>query len=303
MPSLLHDADHVPLTEGENPRTRELDALSTLDLVRVLDAENRSIPPAVEAAAPQIARAIDAIAQRLRTGGRLHYFGAGTSGRLAVVDAAECPPTFGTPPDLVQAHIAGGDAALRRAVEGAEDDREAGERQAHEAVSSADAVVGISASGSAPYVVGALAAARARGALTIAVQCVEGGALAAQAEIVIAAIVGPEAIAGSTRLKAGTAQKLILNALSTGTMVRLGKVYGNLMVDVQATNAKLRARAVRLVCTLAHCDEATAHAALERSGWNVKVAVVALRRGVDDASARVLLDESGGSLRVLLEER
>ncbi|TAM72657.1 N-acetylmuramic acid 6-phosphate etherase [bacterium] len=303
MPWPLHDAEHLPPTESENPRTSGLDALSTLELVRALDIENRSVLPAVEAIAPQVARAVDGIVERLRKGGCLHYFGAGTSGRLAMLDAAECPPTFGTPPELVQAHIAGGLEALRRAVEGAEDDRDAGAREARESVSADDAVVGVSAGGGAPYVVGALAAARARGALTVAVQCVEGGALMAHAEIVIAAVVGPEAIAGSTRMKAGSAQKLILNALSTASMVRLGKTYGNLMVDVRATNAKLRARAVRLVRTLARCDEASARAALEHSGWEVKVAVVALRRGVDDASARILLAESGGALRSLLEER
>ena len=303
MPSPLHDAEHLPPTERENPRTSGLDALSTLELVHALDIENRAVLPAVEAAAPQVARAVDGIVERLRKGGHLHYFGAGTSGRLAMLDAAECPPTFGTLPELVQGHIAGGREALYRAVEGAEDDRGAGEREARETVDAGDAVVGVSAGGGAPYVVGALEAARARGALTIAVQCVDGGALAAHAEIVIAAVVGPEAIAGSTRMKAGSAQKLILNALSTASMVRLGKVYGNLMVDVRASNAKLRARAVRLVRVLARCDEASARAALEHSGWEVKVAVVALRRGVDDASARVLLAESGGSLRSLLEER
>ncbi|HVA36873.1 MAG TPA: N-acetylmuramic acid 6-phosphate etherase [Candidatus Dormibacteraeota bacterium] len=295
-------ADDLPLTERQNPRTGALDELATLDLVRLLDAENRAVLPAVEEAAPDVARAIDAIAARLRGGGRLHYFGAGTSGRLAALDAAECHPTFGTPPELVQAHIAGGEAALRGAVEGAEDDGDAGAREARTAVRAGDAVVGISASGGAPYVVGALRASRALGALTVAVQCVEGGELAAAAELRIVAVVGPEAIAGSTRLKAGTAQKLILNALSTGTMVRLGKVYGNLMVDVRAVNAKLRARAIRLVRTLARCDDASARSALAHAGWDVKVAVVALHRGIDAESARTMLQESGGSLRSVLEE-
>ncbi|MDE2571440.1 MAG: N-acetylmuramic acid 6-phosphate etherase, partial [bacterium] len=207
----MHDAEGLPATERENARTRALDTLSTLDLVRALDAENRAVLPAVEAAAPQIARAIDTIVDRLRAGGRLHYFGAGTSGRIAALDAAESPPTFGTPPDLVQAHIAGGDAALRTSVEGAEDDRGAGERDAREYVRAGDAVVAVSASGAAPYVVGALAESRARGASTIALSCVEGGATAHEAEIAIAIVVGPEPIAGSTRMKAGTAQKLVLN--------------------------------------------------------------------------------------------
>ncbi|TAM56245.1 N-acetylmuramic acid 6-phosphate etherase [bacterium] len=298
----MRDAEPLPPTERRNPRTGALDVLPTLELVRLLDAENRAVLPAVEAAAGQIARAVDAVVERLRSGGRLHYFGAGTSGRLAMLDAAECPPTFGTPAELVQAHIAGGPEALERAVEGAEDDRAAGLREARASVDAGDAAVGVSAGGTAPYVVGALAAARARGALTIAVQCVDGGPLAAEAEITIAAVVGPEAIAGSTRMKAGTAQKLILNTLSTACMVRLGRVYGNLMVDVRATNAKLRARAVRLVRALAHCDEASARAALEHSGWEVKVAIVALHRGVDDESARALLAQSAGALRPLLEE-
>jgi N-acetylmuramic acid 6-phosphate etherase len=253
----------------------------------------------VERATPAIARAVDAVVARLRAGGRLHYVGAGTSGRIATLAAAECPPTFGTPPSLVVAHVAGGDEALVRAVEGAEDDGERGAQAIRDATA-ADAVVGISASGGAPYVVRAVAAARERGALTIAVTSVPESALAAAAELAIVVDTGAEPIAGSTRLKAGTAAKLVLNALSTATMVRLGRVYDNVMVDVVASNAKLRGRAIRLVCELAGVDQAAARELLEASGGSVKVAIAMHRRGVDAARARELLAQSGGFLRPVL---
>jgi N-acetylmuramic acid 6-phosphate etherase len=289
----------IPSTETANAAARDLDLMDSEAIVALLAREQCAAAAAVERATPAIARAVDAVVARLRAGGRLHYVGAGTSGRIATLDAAECPPTFGTPPSLVVAHVAGGDEALVRAVEGAEDDGERGAQAIRDATA-ADAVVGISASGGAPYVVRAVAAARERGALTIAVTSVPESALAAAAELAIVVDTGAEPIAGSTRLKAGTAAKLVLNALSTATMVRLGRVYDNVMVDVVASNAKLRARAMRLVCELALVDEPAAHELLEASGGSVKVAVAMHRRGVDAARARELLAQSGGFLRPVL---
>jgi N-acetylmuramic acid 6-phosphate etherase len=289
-----------PGTEAPNPRTRDLDLMETDVLVGLLAREHQAAMEAVIGATPAIARAVDAIVARLRAGGRLHYVGAGTSGRIATLDAAECPPTFGTPPAFVVAHVAGGDEALLRAVEGAEDDADAGAAVARAEVAAADAVVGISASGGAPYVVAALRVARELGALTVAVTSVAESALGAAAELAIVVDTGAEAIAGSTRLKGGTAQKLVLNAISTASMIRLGRVYDNLMVDVVATNAKLHARALRLVQQLGRVDAARAHALLAAAGGKVKVAVVMQRRGVEAAQAQALLERSGGFLRPLL---
>lgn len=289
----------IPSTETANAAARDLDLMDSEAIVALLAREQCAAAAAVERATPAIARAVDAVVARLRAGGRLHYVGAGTSGRIATLDAAECPPTFGTPPSLVVAHVAGGDEALVRAVEGAEDDGERGAQAIRDATA-ADAVVGISASGGAPYVVRAVAAARERGALTIAVTSVPESALAAAAELAIVVDTGAEPIAGSTRLKAGTAAKLVLNALSTATMVRLGRVYDNVMVDVVASNAKLRGRAIRLVCELAGVDQAAARELLEASGGSVKVAIAMHRRGVDAARARELLAQSGGFLRPVL---
>jgi N-acetylmuramic acid 6-phosphate etherase len=290
----------LPGTEAANPHTRDLDAMETSTLVALLAQEQRTAADAVAGATAAIARAVDAIVERLRAGGSLHYVGAGTSGRIATLDAAECPPTFGTPASLVVAHIAGGDAALVRAVEGAEDDAAAGASMARDRIARADAVVGISASGGAPYVVEALRAARELGALTVAVTSVAESALTRVTELAIVVDTGPEPIAGSTRLKGGTAQKLVLNAISTASMIRLGRVYDNLMVDVVATNAKLHARARRLVERLAGVEPERAGALLSAAGGNVKVAVVMERRGVDASSARTLLDGTGGFLRPLL---
>jgi N-acetylmuramic acid 6-phosphate etherase len=290
----------LPGTEAANPATRDLDLMETSELVAVLNHEQELAASAVLRATPAIGRAVDAIVARLRRGGRLHYVGAGTSGRIAMLDAAECPPTFGTAPSLVVAHVAGGEEALVRAVEGAEDDAPAGSEMVRASVDGADAVVGISASGGAGYVVAALRTARELGALTVAVTSVEGSALAEIAEYSIAIDTGAEPIAGSTRLKGGTAAKLVLNALSTATMVRLGRVHDNLMVDVVATNVKLHARAIRLVKQLGPVDADAAGALLERSGGNVKVAVVMHRRGVGPSEARALLEGSGGFLRPLL---
>jgi len=288
-------------TEARSARTRGLDTLDGEALVALLAREHAEAVAAAAAATPQIARAVDAIVARLRAGGRLHYVGAGTSGRLAMLDAAECPPTFGTPPSLVTAHVAGGREALVRAVEGAEDDAAAGAAAMRAEVRPSDAVVGISAGGGAPFVVAALETARALGAFTIAVTSAARSPLAAAAEIAIVTDTGAEPIAGSTRLKAGTAQKVVLNALSTATMVRLGRVYDNLMVDVVATNAKLRERAVRLVCELTAVNEARARELLSLGGGSVKVAVVMERRGVTSGEARALLDGANGILRAVIE--
>jgi N-acetylmuramic acid 6-phosphate etherase len=299
--SALEPGELLPSTEGVNAATRGLDALAGAELVAVLVRAQARAFEAVCAAAPALARAVEAVAERLRAGGRLHYVGAGTSGRLAMLDAAECPPTFGTAASLVQAHVAGGNVALVRAVEGAEDDAAAGEAEARTAFSPADAVVGISASGGARYVVAALRVARELGALTVGVTCEARSALAAAAEHPIVVATGAEPLAGSTRLLAGTAQKLVLNTLSTAVMVRLGKVYDNLMVDVVATNEKLRRRALRLVAQLAPADDARARSLLDAAGGSVKVAVVMARREVDAEQARALLAGTGEFLRPLLE--
>jgi N-acetylmuramic acid 6-phosphate etherase len=291
----------LPATEAV-AATHDLDTLGTAGIVALLAREQAAAAEAVGGAAPAIAAAVDAIVARLRAGGALHYVGAGTSGRLAMLDAAECPPTFGTPPSLVVAHVAGGEVALVRAVEGAEDDAAAGALEMR-AVGARDAVVGISASGGAPYVVAALHAARAAGALTIAVANDARAALLEIAELTIVLETGAEPIAGSTRLKAGTAQKLVLNALSTATMIGLGKVYDNLMIDVVATNAKLRARALRLVTALACVDEERARALLDDAHGSVKVAVVMARCALAADAARAALAASDGFLRPLLDAR
>jgi N-acetylmuramic acid 6-phosphate etherase len=285
-----------PLTEKRNPRTARLDQLSSRAIVDRVHREDALVAPAVAKAGAATARAADLVVARLRDGGRLYLVGAGTSGRLAALEAAECPPTFGTPPSLVQAVIAGGTRALTRSVEGAEDDRRAGERSM-DRVRARDAVIGISASGSAPFVKGALARARSRGAATILVACAP-TSLAADERII--PIVGPEVIAGSTRLKAGTATKLVLNAITVAVMTRLGKVHENLMVDVQPTNAKLRDRAMRIVRELTGRDP---KAALASARGRVKTAIVMLRRGVGAREAERALAKHGGNLRGALEER
>ncbi len=290
----------LPQTEARNVETTGMDALATRDLVDLLAHQQRAAADAVAGAAAEIAEAVDAIVARIARGGRLHYVGAGTSGRLGVLDAAEMPPTFGTPPDLVRAQIAGGDAALTRAVEGAEDDGAAGEYAMRD-VASGDAVVGISASGGAAYVVRALHAARVRGAYTVALVNSQPSALAEAADCAVVLHTGAEPIAGSTRLKAGTAQKIALNTISTAVMVRLGKVHGNLMVDVVPTNHKLRVRALRLVMHVANVDEARAASLLDLAGGRVKVAVVMQIRGVGADEALRLLDEAGGVLRPVIE--
>jgi N-acetylmuramic acid 6-phosphate etherase len=280
-------SDNIASTEVPNPRTSAIDMLSSLEIVTLINEEDARIAAAVRAQVPQIARAVDAIVERMQRGGHLFYFGAGTSGRLGVLDASEMPPTFSVPPDLVQGWIAGGDGALRRSAEAAEDDAAAGAQAVREAgVEEADVVVGIAASGTTPWVLGAVAEARERGAATIGLTCNPAAPLARAVEMAIVPIVGPEVIAGSSRMKAGTA-----------TMIRLGKVYGNLMVDVRPTNEKLRRRAARILQEAAGVDADTARAALEETGYEVKPALVMLLSGVDAGEARRRLDEAGGLVR------
>jgi N-acetylmuramic acid 6-phosphate etherase len=289
-------------TEQANPRTTRLDRMSPLEIVRAMNAEDATVAGAVAAEAQPIAEAIAAIAGRLRDGGRLIYLGAGTSGRLGALDAVECPPTFGIAPDRIIGCIAGGSFALDQAAEDFEDDAEAGRADlARLRVAPADAVVGITASGRTPYVLGALAFARERGALTIGLACNRDTRLAREVEISIAPVVGPEALAGSTRLKAGTAQKMVLNMVSTGVMVLLGKTYGNLMVDLRATNAKLQARAVSVLRQVTGLDEAQAITLLGVCGGEVKTAIVAARAGTSPEAARARLAAADGSLRTALE--
>jgi len=288
-------------TEAVNPDTRGIDTLDTHGIVQMLAREQRVAAEAVAGASDVLAAAVDAIVARLRSGGTLHYVGAGTSGRLGMLDAAECPPTFGTPPSLVVGHIAGGERALVRAVEGAEDDACAGEAVVREKIGAPDAVVGISASGGAPYVVAAIKAARVAGALTIGLSGNADSPLARSAEMPVTIDAGPEPIAGSTRLKAGTVAKLALNAISTATMIRLGKVYDNLMVDLVATNVKLQDRAVRLVRDVGAVDQERARALLGEADRSVKVAIVMARRDLDADAARRALAEHDGFLRPVLE--
>jgi len=293
----------LPITEHQNPSTVELDRLGTLDLLHRINDEDRRVAWAVEREIQTIAGAVDAIADRLRSGGRMHYFGAGTSGRIGVLDASELPPTFSTPANLVTGHIAGGLSALTSAVESVEDDEKSGEAEVGiSGIGPGDVVVGLSASGAAPYVVGAVREARTRGALSIAIVNTVRSPLAAIAQIGIALLVGPEVIAGSTRLKAGTAQKLVLNMISTAVMVKLGKIHGNQMVELQANNAKLRARAERLVVELSDVSADKARAVLEENGWNIKSAVVQLVYActVDEATRRI--KQAGGSLRAALDK-
>ncbi|MER5433157.1 N-acetylmuramic acid 6-phosphate etherase [Streptomyces sp. NPDC002588] len=288
-------------TEAFRPELADIDRLPTLDLARLMNGEDAGVPAAVAAQLPRIAAAIDAVAERMARGGRLVYAGAGTAGRLGVLDASECPPTFNTTPGQVVGVIAGGPEAMVTSVEGAEDSPELAVRDLEGlALTADDSVVGVSASGRTPYAVGAVEYARARGALTVGLACNRGSALAAAAEHGIEVVVGPELLTGSTRLKAGTAQKLVLNMLSTITMVRLGKTYGNLMVDVRASNEKLRARSRRIVSLATGADEEEIEAALAATDGEVKHAILVLLAGVDGLSAARLLEESGGHLRAAL---
>lgn len=284
-------------TEQPNPNTAEIDRLSTLEALRIINAEDKKVAEAVEQVLPAIAKAVDGIAERLESGGRLLYVGTGTSGRLGVLDASECPPTFGVSSELVQGIIAGGYEACYKAVEASEDDRAAGatDLQAR-AITSNDVVVGIAASGRTPYTIGAVEYARSIGALTICITCNENTELAAAVEIPIEPIVGPEVIAGSTRLKSGTAQKLVLNMLSTMAMVRLGYVTGNRMANMQTKNIKLRQRAVGIVQDECNVDEATAQSVLEAANWKLPIALVMQQANVSREVAEAALIKSHQSV-------
>ncbi len=282
------------LTEQQNPKSVEIDRLPTLEMLRVINEEDKQVAVAVEAALEPIARAVDAIVARLEQGGRLFYTGAGTSGRLGVLDASECPPTYNVSPELVQGFIAGGDLALRKAVEGAEDSRELGAAEMlGMGFRGADVLCGIAASGRTPYVLGAVAKAREMGALTIGVSCSPESELSAAVEMPIEVLTGPEVVTGSTRMKAGTATKLVLNMLSTGAMIRLGYVYGNLMVNVQPTNEKLVDRATRIVMQATGTERAEAAKLLEESGKVVRTAIVMGRLKLSRGEAEDRLKKAG----------
>jgi N-acetylmuramic acid 6-phosphate etherase len=279
-----------------------IDSLAAIDIVRLINQEDAQVAAAVATQASQIAIGIDAIAERLRAGGRLIYMGAGTSGRLGVLDATECPPTFNSPPNQVVGLIAGGYDALTRAVEGAEDRPELAEADLRSlGARQTDAVVGIATSGRTPYVIAGLQYARKLGCYTIALACNEEASIRREAELAIIPVVGPEVLSGSTRMKAGTATKMVLNMLSTGAMIRIGKTFGNLMVDLRATNSKLRDRARRIVETLAAVDAPTASELLDRCAGELKTAIVAGRCGCSPEAARARLEASKGQVRMALQ--
>jgi N-acetylmuramic acid 6-phosphate etherase len=285
--------NELPLTEQENPRTRGLSELPAEGIVRLMNEEDARVAEAVRLVLPEVARVVDAVVERMRAGGRLFYVGTGTSGRLGVLDASECPPTFGVSPQLVQGIIAGGYEALYRAVEASEDDREAGARDAEaRGVNGKDVLVGLAASGRTPYTVGAVEYARRAGAFTAAVTCVPGSPLTGAAEVSIVPVVGPEAVAGSTRLKAGTAQKMVLNMISTAALARLGYVKGNRMTNVQPRNSKLRARSLRILAAEAGLDEPAAEELMSRAGGDLRVALVMSKTGRTNEDARRALEAS-----------
>lgn len=289
-------------TEARNPRSEHIDELPTAEMLRLINDEDARVPSAVAAEMPAITRAVDAIADRFARGGRLFYLGAGTSGRLGVLDASECPPTFSVDPGLVQGVIAGGDGALRLSSEGAEDSPEQGAEDLQAAgFAAADTLVGIAASGRTPYVLGGLAYARSLGALTVALTCVPGSPVAEAAALAIAPAVGPEVLTGSTRMKAGTATKLVLNMLSTGVMIRTGATLGNLMVNVRATNRKLEDRARRIVSAVTGCSPERAAELLRESGGEVKVAILMERLALPYAAAAARLRRARGVLREALK--
>jgi N-acetylmuramic acid 6-phosphate etherase len=290
-------------TEGRNPASEAIDSLSALEIVQLMNAEDARVAEAVGREAEPIARAIEAIADRLRAGGRLVYIGAGTSGRLGVLDAAECPPTFNTPPEMVVGIITGGPGAMFRAVEGAEDHPEFAQRDLDEIkLCDHDALVGIATSGRTPYVVAGLEYAGTLGAYRVGLSCNRDSELEQYADVCITPVVGPEVVSGSTRLKAGTATKMVLNMLTTASMVLLGKTYGNLMVDLRATNTKLVVRSRRIVSTLTDLPESEAERLLDRCDGELKTAIVTHLRSVSPEEARRLLERAGGHLRRALED-
>jgi N-acetylmuramic acid 6-phosphate etherase len=292
----------IPLTEQENPRTAQISSLPTEEILRLMNEEDARVPEAVGRVLPEITKAVEGIVDRLANGGRLFYIGTGTSGRLGVLDASECPPTFGVSPDLVQAIIAGGYDACYRAVEASEDDEAAGARDLDQrGFTKADVLVGIAASGRTPYTVGAVNHARELGALTIAITCVPDSPIVSAVEIPIVPVVGPEVVAGSTRLKAGTAQKLVLNMLSTATMIRLGYVTGNRMTNVQTRNVKLRARAIRILGSETGLSEIQAQALLDEANGQLPLALVMSKSGRSKKEAEAALTKSGGVISVAVE--
>ncbi|EKX95778.1 N-acetylmuramic acid 6-phosphate etherase [Aggregatibacter actinomycetemcomitans Y4] len=286
------------LSEQRNPNTMHIDSLSPLEAVTLLNKEDKLVALAVEKNLPQIAQAVERIVAAFQAGGRLVYLGAGTSGRLGVLDASECPPTFGVPSGMVVGLIAGGETALRNAVEGAEDNAAAGEQDLrHINFSAKDVLVGITASGRTPYVIGGLNYAKQLGATTVSLVSNPNAVMSDIADIAITTAVGPEALTGSSRLKSGTAQKMVLNMLTTAAMIRLGKCYQNLMVDVQATNQKLKARAIRIVIQATDCDATTAEQTLHTTNGNAKTAIMMLLSGLDKTQAEALLAQHKGRLQ------
>lgn len=289
-------------TEQRNPNTMNIDTLSTLDMVKLINQEDHHVAEAVALVVDKIAQAVDVIAAHLSDGGRLIYCGAGTSGRLGILDAVECPPTYSTDPEMVQALMAGGYPAIFKAVEGAEDSKELGVQDMKNIhFTGKDVLVGIAASGRTPYVLGCMEYAKTLGAPTVSVTCCPGSELDNYADIGIAPAPGPEVVTGSTRMKSGTAQKMVLNMLSTGAMIKLGKVYGNLMVDVKPSNEKLIRRCITIVCAATDCTEAAAEAALEACQYRPKVAIIMVLCGVGVEEALQMLQRSGGRVAMVLE--
>lgn len=287
------------ITEQRNPHSMNLDSLSALDIVSLINQEDHKVAEAVKATLLQIAQAVEKIVAAFQQGGRLVYMGAGTSGRLGVLDASECPPTYGVPPEMVVGIIAGGDRALRHPIEGAEDNQQAAILDLQQIDFSAkDVLVGIAASGRTPYVIGALNYAKSVEATTISIASNPNSAMAQIADIAIETLVGPEVLTGSSRMKSGTAQKLVLNMLTTASMVLIGKCYQNLMVDVQASNDKLRARAIRIVMQATECDKTTAETALQSADNNAKLAIMMILSGLDKQSAVKILQENQGKLKL-----
>ena len=290
-------------TEQRNPNTMNIDSLSTHEMIKLINREDHRVAEAVSQVTEEIAKAVDVIADRLSKGGRLIYCGAGTSGRLGILDAVECPPTYSTEPEMVQGLIAGGYPAIFKAVEGAEDSKELGvEDMKGIRFTAGDVLVGVAASGRTPYVLGCMEYAKELGAVTVAVTCCPGSVMDTYADIGISPAPGPEVVTGSTRMKSGTAQKMVLNMLSTGAMIKLGKVYGNLMVDVKPSNEKLVRRCVTIVCAATECDEDTATAALEQCEYRPKIAIVMVLMGVGAEEAKALLTRGGGRIAKVLDK-
>ena len=290
------------ITEQRNPNSMHVDSLSALEIVQLMNQEDKQVPLAIEKCLPQIAQAVECIVAAFQQGGRLVYIGAGTSGRLGVLDASECPPTFGVSPEMVKGIIAGGERALRHPIEGAEDSKSQAvvDLQTIQ-FSSKDVLVGIAASGRTPYVIGALEYAKSLGSVTASIASNPNSAMANIVDIAIDTVVGPEVLTGSSRLKSGTAQKLVLNMLTTASMILMGKCYQNLMVDVQASNEKLKARAIRIVMQATDCDKALAEETLKQADQNAKLAIMMILSGLDRAQAEALLEKHQGKLQLALE--